>query len=235
MNKNDEIKHIGQFIDRFMQGTSTLAEEAELSSYFATHKVPPEWADFKAMMAYFDEGMPDIDAQPAATKAALLEPQPKKRATVVPLRRTMWWAAAAAVAAITVTATLHFANPGSREEPQAPIVASTIKPSPAPEAEEATPQLDVTVKSATNSAQKAVRRHPMVKPATAPLNDSVAVAKAEGQMELYNMMAQADYEQWQAQVMQTQATDRAMMLIEQGAAKAMQDSANGNDELAELH
>ncbi len=63
-------------------------------------------------------------------------------------------------------------------------------------------------------------------------HDSIATTKIDGELELCHMMAQADYDDWLNQVRQIQDATRATMLIEQGAALAMQ---NDNDDPGELY
>lgn len=54
----NEFEHIKQLTRRFMDGQTTIEEEARLASYYRTHDVPAEWRVYKEMFAYFDAGMP---------------------------------------------------------------------------------------------------------------------------------------------------------------------------------
>lgn len=54
----NEFEHIKQLTRRFMDGQTTIEEEARLASYYRTHDVPREWRVYKEMFAYFDAGMP---------------------------------------------------------------------------------------------------------------------------------------------------------------------------------
>lgn len=73
---------IAQLLERFMDGQTTLQEEALLAQYFRTADVPEGWRDYQQIFAWFDEGMPE--AQPSA---------PQRRKPWL-----LWFSAAAAVA-----------------------------------------------------------------------------------------------------------------------------------------
>ncbi|MGN0214207.1 MAG: hypothetical protein ACI4AH_05295 [Muribaculaceae bacterium] len=60
---NNEKEHIATLIERFMNGESSLADEEQLSRYFASHEVDAEWMPYKQMFAYFDSGMLDAPVQ----------------------------------------------------------------------------------------------------------------------------------------------------------------------------
>ena len=50
----------GALLDRYMDGLTTLEEEAALRRYFSTHDdIPDEWQDYKVMFTYLDSGMED--------------------------------------------------------------------------------------------------------------------------------------------------------------------------------
>ena len=83
-------QQIEALLDKFMDGQTTVEEEAQLADYFRSADVPAEWEDYRVMFDYFDSGM----TQPVAS------PMP---------RRNWWWttgAAAAAVAAIIAVMTV---------------------------------------------------------------------------------------------------------------------------------
>lgn len=91
-------KDIQQLIERFMAGKSSIEEERLLAEYFRTHDVPEKWQDYKAMFAWFDEGMPhdkdeDNKGNTDGTKADRKQPGngTAKRAKII----TMLTAAAA--------------------------------------------------------------------------------------------------------------------------------------------
>ena len=95
-------QQIQDLLDKFMNGLTTLEEEAALGDYFRTHEVPEEWEDYRQMFGYFDRGM----------EGDLLTPQ----ASTTPLTRQMghrWWGIAAAAAIIAVIVSLTVLRPGT--------------------------------------------------------------------------------------------------------------------------
>lgn len=224
---DDEIKHITHLLDLFMEGKTTLDEEAELSTYFATHNVPDEWADHKAMMAYFDAGMPlyGDNFHPAPQESSRQWPH----GAIVGLRHTAWWAAAAIVVALVVNVALHTGNDSEIAAPQsAQGTASTPTKSSAASVAEAS--IAATTVHATHRTAPKATAHTIK-----AYHDSIAAEKIDGEMELCHMMAQADYNDWLNQVRQIQDATRATMLIEQGAALAMQNDNDDDDEPGELY
>ena len=106
-------QHIQDLLDKFMNGLTTLEEEAALGDYFRTHEVPEEWEDYRQMFGYFDRGM----------EGELITPQAQEQ----PFMRLMgrrWWgiAAAAAIAALIVGATVFY-HPTSATQPVVAEVA----------------------------------------------------------------------------------------------------------------
>ena len=106
-------QHIQDLLDKFMNGLTTLEEEAALGDYFRTHEVPEEWEDYRQMFGYFDRGM----------EGELITPQAQEQ----PFMRLMgrrWWgiAAAAAIAALIVGATVFY-HPTSTTQPVVAEVA----------------------------------------------------------------------------------------------------------------
>ena len=92
-------QQISDLLDKFMDGLTSLEEEAALGDYFRTHEVPREWEDYRLMFGYFDRGM-EGDLVPAK--------QPRPSLTRLVGRR--WWGIAAAAcitAAIVATVVLH--------------------------------------------------------------------------------------------------------------------------------
>ena len=92
-------QHIQDLLDKFMNGLTTLEEEAALGDYFRTHEVPQEWEDYRQMFGYFDRGM----------EGELITPQAQEQ----PFMRLMgrrWWgiAAAAAIAALIIGTTVDY-------------------------------------------------------------------------------------------------------------------------------
>ncbi len=98
-------QHIQDLLDKFMNGLTTLEEEAALGDYFRTHEVPQEWEDYRQMFGYFDRGM----------EGELITPQEQ------PFMRLMgrrWWGIAAAAAiAVLIVGTAVFYHPTSTNQP----------------------------------------------------------------------------------------------------------------------
>ena len=102
---NDQ-QYIESLLDLFMQGSTTLEQERELSNYFAhAQSIPPEWEPYKEMMAYFDDGMPVIT-------------EPVKRRHFAPV----WWIAIAAI--IIAVAPQLSRDPIQRVAPQASVITA---------------------------------------------------------------------------------------------------------------
>ena len=107
---------IEALLDKFMDGQTTMEEEALLADYFRSHDVPDEWEDYRAMFGYFDHGMEEA-------------PEPVQD-NHVPLTRLMgrrWWGIAAAAcitAAIVTTAVLHHQSTLETDSPGTPVIAS---------------------------------------------------------------------------------------------------------------
>ena len=99
---------IEALLNKFMDGQTTVEEEAQLADYFRTHDVPAEWEDYRDMFSYFDRGM-EGDLVP--------EQQPQASLTTLMGRR--WWgiaAAAAITAAVVGTVLLHRPQPVPQPE-----------------------------------------------------------------------------------------------------------------------
>ena len=108
-------QQIKALLDKFMDGQTTVEEEAQLADYFRSADVPAEWEDYRAMFDYFDSGMEDY---PVTVE------QPRPSLTRQMGRR--WWGIAAAAcitAAIVATVGLH--QPESTTTvPDTPPIAS---------------------------------------------------------------------------------------------------------------
>ena len=92
MNTTLTTQQIEQMLERFINGTSALAEEAQLTEYFSTHDVPAEWQAYKEMFAMFERG---------ETELPPVESDSSSRAEIQPLpvsRHTRWWKYAACLA-----------------------------------------------------------------------------------------------------------------------------------------
>lgn len=56
---NTDHAYIEKLIKRFFDGESTLEEEAELTSFFASDKVPSEWVQYKKVFQYLNTLQPE--------------------------------------------------------------------------------------------------------------------------------------------------------------------------------
>lgn len=122
----NEFEHIKQLTRRFMDGQTTIEEEARLASYYRTHDVPREWRVYKEMFAYFDAGMPLGQDKVAAC--------PSRRARCV-------WLAVAAAAAVALLMVMVLPRGEAPEAPvRQPVAMSTdVAPPDSAASAEATP------------------------------------------------------------------------------------------------
>ena len=124
----------GTLLDRYMDGLTTLEEEAALRRYFRDHDdIPDEWQDYKVMFSYMDSGMEEGD---------LPAQEPQRTPFIAQMGRRWWGIAAAAciTAAIVATAVLH--QPSSSTLPETPAVTAQVHNDtvPIPPAVETEPQ-----------------------------------------------------------------------------------------------
>jgi tRNA G10 N-methylase Trm11 len=104
------IPEVEKLLQRFMDGTSTLEEEAQLAEFFRTHKVAGEWATYKDMFALFDEGKVEVE---------------EKRES------TAWWKYAGIAAAIALLLGIGFYfNSQNDEKPQFIAHTDSVKTTP---------------------------------------------------------------------------------------------------------
>lgn len=110
-------QQIGGLLDKFMNGLTSLEEEAALSDYFRTHEVPQEWEDYRLMFDYFDRGM----------EGELLNSQ-ASRLTLTRQMGRRWWgiAAAAAIAAVIISLTVLRTPESSISQPPAITEAQEV-------------------------------------------------------------------------------------------------------------
>lgn len=100
-------QEVERLLQRFMDGTSTLEEEAQLAEFFRTHEVAGEWATYKDMFALFDEGKVEVEEKQ---------------------KSTAWWKYAGIAAAIILLLGLGFYfNSRNDEKPHLIAQADTIK------------------------------------------------------------------------------------------------------------
>ena len=94
-------EYIRLLVEKFLDGRTTNAEERELYAWFRSADVPEEWAELKAMFAWYDAGMPDDETPLAAPSQVVVQHDSGKR-------RGLWMSigvatAVAASAALLVT------------------------------------------------------------------------------------------------------------------------------------
>ena len=114
-------QQIEALLDKFMDGQTTVEEEAQLANYFRHGDVPAEWEDYRAMFDYFDSGM-EGELVPASETRPSLASQVGHR----------WWGIAAAAcitAAVVATAMLH--HPTTTAQPEIAEVDTAGKQKPA--------------------------------------------------------------------------------------------------------
>ena len=118
MKHQYDIQEIAQLIEKFMAGTTSIAEEDVLAQYFRTHEVSEEWAVYKEMFALFDAGEVDIEVEPTkqedevhAIKVEMPTTTKRKRTRMVALR----WTTAVA-ASFLLLLMLHNTNANSNTE-----------------------------------------------------------------------------------------------------------------------
>ena len=111
---------IKTLLDKFMDGQTTVEEEALLAEYFRSSDVPAEWEDYRLMFDYFDRGM-------EGDLVSVEQPRP----TLTRLMGRRWWGIAAAAcitAAIVATAVLHQPTTTTTVPETPPIASNETSP-----------------------------------------------------------------------------------------------------------
>jgi hypothetical protein len=111
---------IKALLDKFMNGQTTVEEEALLADYFRSGDVPAEWEDYRIMFGYFDRGM-EGDLVPVE------ETQP----TLKRLMGRRWWGIAAAACitvAIVATAVLNQPTSTTTVPETSPVASNETTP-----------------------------------------------------------------------------------------------------------
>jgi len=99
-------KNIEEYIERFLDGRTTCAEERALYEYFRNEDIPSEWEYLRKAFDYFENGM----REEKTGEVSFAEParQPKRRSGMAawrPPRKAARWCAAASAAIIAATGT----------------------------------------------------------------------------------------------------------------------------------
>lgn len=147
-----QYQEIEILLERFMEGRTSLGEEARLSEFFRqTSDLPSEWEPYREMFAYFDSGMPDVEA---AT------PQP------VPVwyrrRKVVTWLAAACLAVCMVSMWWWVSRPEASEAPMLSLVEQAAGAPDSVKAKKAAPRAETEAERVLMQLKmgRAVRRAP---------------------------------------------------------------------------
>ena len=109
----------GALLDRYMDGLTTVEEEAALRRYFSTHDdIPDEWQDYKVMFTYLDSGMEDGHL-PAME-------EPRRTPFIAQMGRRWWGIAAAACITAAIVATAVLRQPSPPTLPEAPAATAQV-------------------------------------------------------------------------------------------------------------
>lgn len=136
-------QQIEDLLDKFMNGQTTLEEEAALGDYFRSHEVPQEWEDFRVMFGFFDRGM----------ESELVTPREPSQ-SLARLMGRRWWGIAAAAAIAAVIVTLTVLRPRESAISQPPAIVKT-QPVDTPVA--VVPEVELQQLTATNPLKPAAR------------------------------------------------------------------------------
>lgn len=125
-------KHIGELLEKFMAGKTTLDEESLLGEYFRTSKdIPDEWEAYRMMFAWFDS---DMKAEPELRPKSIGKQVDMRHQTKhFELKRMVKWLSAACVAVLLIAAAwLKLGTNASRHDNASnPITQNVRKVSPA--------------------------------------------------------------------------------------------------------
>ena len=154
MKKLQTIQEVEPLLNRFMDGTSTLEEEAQLADFFRTHEVVGEWREYKEMFALFDQGQVDHTVEVTApTQSIEVEgsTQEKKHFS------TWKWVSAAAVLALLVGSFLFFHRGDNTPKP--PLIAQTdTLPTQRPQTKEHEESQEPKEKEDTTNVSREIER-----------------------------------------------------------------------------
>ena len=184
--KRHSQQDIANLLDKFMDGQTSVEEEAQLADYFRNGDVPAEWEDYRIMFSYFDRGMEG---------ELLPEKEPDMHMTSMIGRR--WWgigAAAAITAAVVSTVLLHRPSTTTQQPPT--VIAQTDNDTlVAPSVVEVAPQqlAEATLKHSVPQVRQVRPVHPD-RPATRNLKAENAKLTRENerlQRELADLIRRA--------------------------------------------
>jgi hypothetical protein len=98
-----ELKLVEQLLEQYFQGTTTIAEEKQLKTYFSSNDVAPHLAKYQALFGYFE-------TQKEIHFDQKLPLQPRKQNTV------KWMGIAASFVVLFGWATFYFSTPEPKQD-----------------------------------------------------------------------------------------------------------------------
>lgn len=96
-------ENIEQYIERFLDGRTTCAEEQALYDYFRNENIPPEWEYLRDAFAYFESGMREEEMGMPALRPARLTLPRSGMVSWLTARKAARWFAAASITAMAAT------------------------------------------------------------------------------------------------------------------------------------
>lgn len=183
-------EYIGQLLERYMEGISTLEEEDILHQFFTRSDVPAEWEDYRQLFV-------EIDSMRPAEKS----------------RRRWWpWSIAAAVVAALVVFAVTQMLPENRPEP---VVTAQLEEKDSvtiPKAVEARPDSTPMPKPQQQAPSSTKRRLRKPQP-TMTDYDKAYTLMAEAAKE--QQQAEQEMDQAQQEILHTQLTAAGYVAIQQ--------------------
>lgn len=183
-------EYIGQLLERYMEGISTLEEEDFLHQYFTRSDVPAEWEDYRILFA-------EIDSMRPAEKS----------------RRQWWpWSIAAAVVAALVVFTIT--QRPQENQPKSDVTAQVEEKDSVtiPKAVETRPDSTPMPKSQQQAPSSTKRRLRKPQP-TMTDYDKAYTLMAEAAKE--QQQAEQEMDQAQQEILHTQLTAAGYVAIQQ--------------------
>ena len=127
-------KQIAQLLDKFMAGTTTLAEEQQLAQYFRSEEVEADWKPYQEMFALFDQGQVEVP------QTGQVEVPETPKVTLRPKVLSLRWALTGIAANFILVVGLYWCLNEQQPLSDAPTTAQVTQPSEeltAPETTEA--------------------------------------------------------------------------------------------------
>lgn len=183
-------EYIGQLLERYMEGISTLEEEDILHQYFTRSDVPAEWEDYRMLFVEIDS----------------MRPAEKRN------RRWWSWSIAAAVVAVLVVFAVTQMLPENRPEP---VVTAQVEEKDSvtiPKAVEARPDSTPMSKPQQQAPSSTKRRLRKPQP-TMTDYDKAYTLMAEAAKE--QQQAEQVMDQAQQEILHTQLTAAGYVAIQQ--------------------